>query len=748
MAGVKQQQLLKHINQLFIFQELEHLYRYVPKMLGDVFEVQYALLLVKSVSEPQTYNWHSSNFPIEAFDAERIQNQLKSLLFDSTIPTLEEKTESLAVPIVIGETTIGAVYITQPTAHTHFGRQEAEFFQDFAQQIATAIRVLMLRTEHQIEYGAIPSEFGDSESTAITLTEALLDVAQALTSEEPLNTLLGRILENAKRVIPCDAANIMLIDGDQFEIASTIGYEKFGQENWSVKFSETTLEPEVFHRIVTNMVTVILNDVRAVKNWVVFPGFEWIRSHAKATLKIGGELIGILNLDSSSPNTFNENQTETLRLLADQAALAIYVTRLIGRERERHQVEEMLRESARFLNETLDLDEVLTRIMVQIGQVANCDTGSVQVLRGGVMEIVACHGFDDPASVIGQQFDIVENPIFAQIMKELSPLLVVDAPAHPHFKKYFTKYKDILFRTWLGVPLVVRGKLIGMITLDRLEKKPFTEDEINRTVAFTNHAAIALDNARLHAVMSERAVEKERSWSQAVETNRVRTQLITNVAHDIRSPLSTIMTSLIMLRDGTFGELSKDQQDWVQTCINNLDHVLRLSQDFFDFTKSEMGQLTVYATPVELGVFLSRMYRLGQSLPWADDVSFGHDFAESLPTVQLDKTRIQQVLMNLLYNALKFTEVGQVTMYATYKKGSPTVRIGVRDTGIGIPSEELDTIFERFKQVGETRHRQQGTGIGLAVCKEIVRLHDGEIFVDSKSGVGSDFYFTLPTDSV
>lgn len=738
-------ELLALYTQLDQLGSLAEMRQAVPAIIRELLRVEYVSLAL--VRDDGTVRYGVSAVGnLDAFTGD-MEQRIRQVLQSTEDMDMQSPSPVIrALKLSVRQQVLGALYVARPIDFSYFTLSQETLLQLIGMQLAAKIETLTLRRdlEEDVRATATTLSVNDSTNTLTPFIHALEDTAQALTSQQPLEAVLDRILANIGDAIESDAVNIMLLEEDLMRVVRARGYAAFGVDHWIIQMEQTLEEFPLSMRVLETGDSLIVSDTQKHPDWRYIKESAWIRSHAKVVMRIGGEIIGLVNLDSAKPGNFNDSDIQALQIFANQAAVAIHIARLVERERERAQVEESLRQIAQSLNQTLDIGEVFSRIIGNLGKIADCDTASVQVLTDTDLEIVACDGFDNPQEIIGQRFSIIDNILVNQLASSKQAVQIPDARLHPTFTDYFKRYPDIEFRTWLGVPFIVNGKFVGQFTLDRNEVRPFTDEEIQRAITFANHAAIALENAQLHTQLQQRAEDREQNWSQAVESNRIRTQLITNVAHDIRSPLSTVYTSLIMLRDGVFGALTKEQREWLQSSISSVDLVMRLSQDFFDLTKSEMGQLNIYSDEVELSIYLQRIARLGRALPWGDEVSFETDIPDGLPIITLDKTRIQQVMMNLLYNALKFTEAGTVRFYARHEDEADVVRIGVEDTGIGIPAGELNTIFERFKQVGSNRQRQQGTGIGLAVCKELVHLHGGELYVTSEMGVGSDFYFTLP----
>jgi signal transduction histidine kinase len=235
-------------------------------------------------------------------------------------------------------------------------------------------------------------------------------------------------------------------------------------------------------------------------------------------------------------------------------------------------------------------------------------------------------------------------------------------------------------------------------------------------------------------------------WTEAVEFNRLRSEWLGKVVHDIRSPLSTIIAGLASFEEGLFGDMLPEQVEWIIKMRRTALHIAKLTEDFFDFTKLELGKLQLYYEGTNLNTYLEEIYQVGRALPWSSRVEFKLELELNLPSIPLDPTRIQQVIINLVSNALKFTEKGEVTLFAHTRHDIGMVIIGVRDTGVGIPPEEIPNMFQRFYQTGSAAMRRKGTGLGLAICRELVELHQGYITLTSKLHQGSTFQFALPID--
>jgi signal transduction histidine kinase len=348
----------------------------------------------------------------------------------------------------------------------------------------------------------------------------------------------------------------------------------------------------------------------------------------------------------------------------------------------------------------------------------------------------------------------VSQSIFNRVVSGGEPVIIADAIVDPSFEAS-ASVRSLQLRSVMCVPLIARGSIIGALYVEnRSRQNLFRKEDLQLLEIFASHAAISIANAILNdelelhvqartAELSDALVQLEHSWNEAVEANRVRTHLMGNIAHDIRSPLSTVTTTMYLIQDDIGHLLDDEQKSLMQMAQRTLDHLTRLTDDLFDMTRLVTGNLVLYPEPVIMETFLEELYEVAAALPWPDNVHFVLKLDPNLSVIALDPTRIKQVIYNLISNALKFTEMGTVTFYA-HPTDEGGICIGVRDTGEGIAEEDLSRIFNRYEQVGDTKSRAKGAGLGLAICRELVELHGGSIYVESTPKRGSNFYFYLP----
>lgn len=400
-----------------------------------------------------------------------------------------------------------------------------------------------------------------------------------------------------------------------------------------------------------------------------------------------------------------------------------------------------------------NLNPLLNYAMEEAVNLVGAEAGYLVLLESdGTLTFRAAYSRDGSKSAVPD--DAISGTILGEVIRTGKPLVLRDAGIDPNFANA-TSVVLLRLRSVMCVPLLVRGGVIGAIYVEnRSIEGRFGEANLPPLLLFANQAAIAIENARLNDELEERIAERTRqleraitqvetAWQQAVEVNRMHTEWLGKITHDMRAPLSVVISALTLMQEGEFGAVEGEMLEWVTRALDATNRALVLSNNVFDLAKLEMGGLRLYKEPIDPVAFLQGIFNIGMGLPWAEGVSFRLEIPAELPSITIDPGRIHQVIINLLSNALKFTEAGEVVLHA--ELGSEMLIVGVRDTGNGIALDAQERIFERFYQAPQTLDkRRSGTGLGLAICQELVEAHGGQIWVESEPNAGSDFLFTLP----
>jgi signal transduction histidine kinase len=235
-----------------------------------------------------------------------------------------------------------------------------------------------------------------------------------------------------------------------------------------------------------------------------------------------------------------------------------------------------------------------------------------------------------------------------------------------------------------------------------------------------------------------------RLYGELEAASRHKSEFLANMSHELRTPLNAILGFSQVLRERLFGELNEKQEEYLDDILTSANHLLALINDILDLSKVEAGQVELDVAPFSLREALEGGVVMVRERATRDGVQVALTALPDADVVTGDERRIRQVVFNLLSNAVKFTPAGgAVDVSAARANGE--MRVSVADTGPGIAAEDHKRIFEEFQQTQAGVEQREGTGLGLALSKQLVELHGGRIWVDSKLGQGSTFVFTLPT---
>ena len=303
-------------------------------------------------------------------------------------------------------------------------------------------------------------------------------------------------------------------------------------------------------------------------------------------------------------------------------------------------------------------------------------------------------------------------------------------------------------RAFVVLPLSGSEQHWGTLTLMSPRYHHFSPEESQFLQALAQQISLAIENAQLYGATLKINADLQEEVEERKRAEKILADFTAMVVHDLRSPLSNVVSIAESLQDGLFGPVNEQQSKWLwkieANCKSLIDHV----SDFLDLSKIEAGHIQLVKEPVNLKALIEESLIEHSLQAGKRDIPLGTQIENGLPTLWADARRLNQVLSNLLSNAFKFSEQGaRIEVGASLARENEVI-VWVKDNGIGIPSEEIGRMFEKYRQLPSARNSShRGTGLGLVICKKIVEAHGGRIWAESENGGGATFLFSLPINS-
>ena len=648
----------------------------------------------------------------------------------------------VTVPMLRQERAVGTIAVTRSEAGG-FTDEEIALLQTFADQAVIAIENARLFRELQ----ASNHELTDALARQTATSDVLRVVSRSQTDVQPV---FEAILESAVRLCAADLGGMCRVENGQLVV---VAFNPSTPEFWAVlreSYPRPADTTSLTGRAVVERRIIQGPDVDAPGALVsLTPVNKGLGFRSQLTVPIlrDGEPVGVFSLQRRAPGPFSDAQIELVQTFADQAVIAIENARLLGELQRRttdltRSVEQLtaLGEVGRAVGSTLDLEMVLTTIVSRAVQLSRLD--------GGVV-----FEYDEHAEEFTQRAAAETGGVLAQARRgtryrkgegvvgrtaiTLEPVQVPDISVPG---AYVGRMRDNLIesgiRALLAVPMVREDRLIGCLVVSRNRPGDFAAEIIELLRTFATQSALATQNARLFQEIADKSRQLE-------VASQHKSEFLANMSHELRTPLNAILGFSEVLAQGMFGEVNDKQAEYLRDILESGRHLLSLINDILDLSKIEAGRMELELSEFDLPQAIQNALMLVRERALRRGIGLHHAIDDRVASIRADERKVKQVLLNLLSNAIKFTpEGGRIEVRAAPTDGA--VAIAVADTGVGIAPEDLEAVFEEFRQVGTADRKAEGTGLGLALARKFIELHGGRIGVTSRVGEGSIFTVTLP----
>ncbi len=631
----------------------------------------------------------------------------------------------MGVPLHAGASTLGALGIGSRERGLGYSEEQMKILWAIADQAAGAIVKARLYRETEVR----ARQLGTLNQIAGTLA-ATLDI----------NPLMQRILTSALELLDCEAGSLVLVDEGTGDLTFKV---TAGPEASTLAGRRLPPGTGLLGEAIDRGAPLLVQDAREVElgqeRQALLGDFE-PKSLMIIPLQVKDRIIGALEVwNKRSGVAFNADDQALLAAFAAQAAVAVENARLytLTDQALAARVEELsvMQRIDRELSVSLDIERAIAITLTWALRHSDADAGLIAMLDDeGQFRVMASQGY--PA---GFEPDTEKPPpanlgALEEVVLTGELLIQGDIASDERVRGLHPAS-----RAFVTLPLQRGNQPVGAMLLESVKPNYFNEDRLAFLARLSDHASIAIANAQL--------------YDEVQKANLAKSEFVSFVSHELRTPMTSIKGYADLLAQGNVGPISETQSSFLNTIRSNVNRMSSLVSDLTDISRIESGRLALEYEAVDFEGIVDEVVR---SVQERVDSKKQHLFIEMeapLPPAWGDRTRLTQILTNLLSNAHKYTpEEGTIKIAVSRKGGEAelagipeVLHISVSDTGIGIAKEEKEGIFQKFFRSEDRAVRESpGTGLGLSICKNLVELQGGQIWFESTHGAGSTFHFTVP----
>jgi len=649
----------------------------------------------------------------------------------------------VVVPMHRAETVRGAIAVTRREPGP-FSEEEIAVLKTFADQAVIAIENVRLFKELQASNRDL--------TTALDKQTATSDILRVISrSQTDVQPVFDAIAQNAVRLLRAYLGTLTRLQGDQIELVAFTSADAVRDAAVMARYPQSLQSDDPHAQALRAGAPINIADAYTDAR-LPDTAHEYARSRGWQSAAVVPMIhhdgsIGTIAVTRREPGGFTDDEIALLKTFADQAVIAIENARLLTELQTR--TDELMRsvqqltalaDVGRAVSSSLDLDTVLSTIVGRAVQLSGTDGGTIFEYDEIAEEFMAraTLNTDEGQSALLRATRLRRGEgAVGQMAVTRQAIQIPDIAAEG---AYESRIRGAMLeagtRSVLAIPLLHEEQLVGGLVVTRLVPGTFTAEVIELLRTFAAQSALAIQNARLFRELADQSRQLE-------VASQHKSEFLANMSHELRTPLNAIIGFSEVLTDRMFGELNEKQEEYLKDIYASGTHLLSLINDILDLSKIEAGRMELELTDFHLPTALDNALTLIRERAGRRNIALHTSIDNRLGEIQGDERKIRQVVLNLLSNAIKFTpEGGRIEVAAIPRDGS--VEVSVSDTGVGIAPEDLEAIFEEFRQVGTADKKAEGTGLGLTLCQKFIELHGGRIWVKSQIGVGSTFSFTIP----
>ncbi|MBI2211362.1 MAG: GAF domain-containing protein [Deltaproteobacteria bacterium] len=471
------------------------------------------------------------------------------------------------------------------------------------------------------------------------------------------------------------------------------------------------------------------------------------RTLCNVPVKSKERTLGVLNVANYSARRVSPEELELIGSIANEIGVGVENARLFEETVQGAQRLSALYTVSYTVSQSLDLDRVLQEVIEKITEIFHFDTMRIYLFNErDELRVKASYppGRDDLSKV--RSFRRGEG-IIGRVADQGIPMMFDDVQTDPQYRELSaTKNTQGTGFRFLGAfPIKAKLKSVGAMVCNSKATRRLTPEEARLIESMAGQIGVAVENARLFYETKEKSSELEKANVELIEANRAKADFLAAMSHELRTPLNVIIGNADLIKDGTFGNIAPKQKSALDKILHYSETLLKLINDVLTLTKVEASKVGLNISTFHVDEVITHAQSYVEQLNRNGRLKIVWDIEKNLPPLTTDALKLEEILQNLIGNAFKFTLQGKIEVRVRDLNPKGRVEFSVADTGMGIPAEEIDRIFEQFHQLKEAHTGSySGVGLGLNIVKRYLEMMRGDIKVESEPGQGSTFIFELP----